>query len=59
MQVLQDLTKEKYYISKFIHTSYVDLDEVTHVERSMILKFITEEKEAEQRKLRDIRNGKI
>ena len=30
-------------ISKKMHTSYLDLDEITPLERKMILKFITED----------------
>ena len=41
--LLETLTKEKYIISKKTHTSFLDLDEITPVERKMILKFITED----------------
>ena len=37
------MTKEKYMISKRTHTSYLDLDEITPLERKMILKFIVED----------------
>ena len=41
--ILENITKEKYQISKKIHTSFLDLDEITYVERRMLLKFITED----------------
>lgn len=57
--IMQDLVKERYYITKFTHTSYLDLDEITHLERNAMLKFITEEKEQEQQKIQRIRNNRI
>ena len=57
MRLLQDITKEKYYITKFTHTSFIDIDEITYLERNMILKFITEEKEAEQKQLMKLKNS--
>ena len=41
--VLENLTREKYIISKKTHTSYLDIDEITPIERKMILKFIIED----------------
>jgi len=55
---MQDLVKERYYITKFTHTSYLDLDEITHLERNAMLKFITEEKEQEQQQIQRIRNNR-
>ena len=40
---MESITKEKYLISKKIHTSYLDLDEITPLERKMLLKFIIED----------------
>lgn len=59
--LLQDLTKEKYYITKFTHTSFTDLDEITYIERNMLMKFIKEEKEAEQKQIMRLKNsgGKV
>lgn len=54
---MQELVKEKYYITKYAHTSYLDLDEVTYFERNMIMKFITEEKEQEQQQLQRLRHN--
>lgn len=56
-KLMQELVKEKYYITKYAHTSYLDLDEVTYFERNMILKFITEEKEQEQQQLQRLRHN--
>ena len=41
--ILETITKEKYIISKRIHTSFLDLDEITPLERKMVLKFIVED----------------
>ena len=41
--LLETKTKKKYLISKKIHTSFLDLDEITPLERKMILKFIIED----------------
>lgn len=41
--ILESITKEKYLVSKKIHTSYLDLDEITPIERKMLLKFIIED----------------
>lgn len=50
-QILSNLTKEKYYIAKFLHTSYLDLDEITPIERRMLLKFLNQDMEAENAKI--------
>ena len=55
-KILENITKEKYYISRFLNTSYVDLDEITRIERNMLLKFIKEDKEAEQNQIKKLRN---
>ena len=49
--MLTNLTKEKYYIAKFLHTSYLDLDEITLIERRMLLKFLNQAMEAENAKI--------
>ena len=50
-RILSDLVKERYYIAKFLHTSYLDLDEITHIERGMLLKFLNEDMETENKKV--------
>ena len=41
--ILEDITKEKYLITKYTHTSFLDIDEITHIERQMLLKFVVED----------------
>lgn len=55
-QELTELTKEKYYISKFLNTSYLAADEITRVERTMLLKFIQEDIENENEKIKQLRD---
>lgn len=54
--LLENLVKERYYITKFLHTSYLDTDEITHVERNMLLKFIKDDKEQEVKQIKNLRN---
>ena len=39
-QMLTNLTKEKYYIAKFLHTSYLDLDEITPMDIEEYLSYL-------------------
>ena len=55
-RILENLVKERYYITKFLHTSYLDTDEITHIERNMLLKFIKEDKEQEIKQIKNVRN---
>ena len=55
--LLKNLTKEKYVISKKLHTSYLDLDEITPIERKMILKFITEDLQEQSEAMERARKG--
>jgi hypothetical protein len=54
--ILENLVKEKCYITKFLHTSYLDIDEITRIERNMLLKFIKDDKEQEARQIKNLRN---
>ncbi len=45
---MENIAKEKYVITKKTHTSFLDLDEITPLERKMILKFITEDLKEQQ-----------
>ena len=56
--LLENLTKEKYFISRKIHTSYLDLDEITPIERKMILKFITEDLQEQSDAMERAKKGK-
>lgn len=49
--ILSNLVKERYYIAKYLHTSYLDLDEITPIERRMLLKLLNRDMEAEQKKI--------
>lgn len=55
---LENITKEKYIISKKTHTSYLDLDEITPVERKMILKFIIEDLKEQNAAMEKARSAK-
>lgn len=44
----KEITKERYLISKYSHTSYKDLDNVSPMERAYLLEFIYEELKKEQ-----------
>lgn len=44
----KEITKERYLITKYSHTSYKDLDNVTPTERAYLLEFIYEELKKEQ-----------
>lgn len=48
---MENLIKERYYIAKFLHTSYTDLDDITPIERGMLLKFLKEDIESENQKI--------
>lgn len=55
---MENLTREKYIISKKTHTSYIDLDEITPIERKMILKFITEDLKEQSEAMERAKKGK-
>ena len=56
--VMENLTREKYIVSKKTHTSYIDLDEITPIERKMILKFITEDLKEQSEAMERAKKGK-
>lgn len=37
------MTRDRYIISKYTHTSILDVDEITPMERKMIIKYIIED----------------
>lgn len=55
--MLENLTKEKYVISRKLHTSFLDLDEITPIERKMLLKFITEDLQEQSEAMQKARKG--
>ena len=44
----RDITKERYYVSKYCNTSYSDVGEMTPLERRYVLEFITDELEKQK-----------
>lgn len=46
---LNKLIQEKYQISKRIHTSFTELDNITSVERKALLKLIVKDLEEQKR----------
>lgn len=52
------IVKERYLISKRTNTSYLDTENITVLERQLLLKFINEEIEAEQKLLEELPNNK-
>jgi hypothetical protein len=45
----KQIVEERYLISKYLHTSYTDLGEVTPTERRYLIEFLTRDKEAENK----------
>ena len=46
---MQNIISEKYQISKRLHTSFVELDEITPFERKALLKLIIDDLEEQRR----------
>lgn len=47
--VMQNIIQEKYQISKRIHTSFTELDEITPTERKSLLKLLVDDLKEEER----------
>lgn len=45
-KLMETLIEERYYISKFTHTSYIDIDEITPLERKSLVKLVIEDIQA-------------
>lgn len=43
--LMENLNREKYIITKQTHTSFIDIDEITYLERASIMKYIMEDLE--------------
>lgn len=43
--LMENLNRERYIITKQTHTSYTDIDEITYLERASIMKYIKEDLE--------------
>ena len=44
--LMETLIEERYYISKYTHTSYKDVDDITSFERKVLIKLISDDIEA-------------
>ncbi len=55
---MNNLIQEKYQISKRIHTSFTELDDITSVERKALLKLIIKDLE-EQKRILDAAKNKV
>lgn len=41
--MMENLIEERYYISKYTHTSYKDVDDITPFERKVLIKLIADD----------------
>lgn len=48
-QLMENLIEERYYISKYTHTSYKDVDDITSFERKVLIKLITDDLSAKNK----------
>lgn len=46
---MENIIEEGYYISKYTHTSYKDLDNVTPFEKKVLIKLISNDIEAKNK----------
>ena len=53
----KEITRERYLISKYSHTSYKDLDDVSPTERAYILEFIYDELQKEQEAIEEAKRN--
>ena len=44
--LMEALIEERYYISKYTHTSYKDVDDITSFERKVLIKLISDDIDA-------------
>ena len=54
----KELVKGRYQISKYCHTSYNDVGEISPLERDYIIGFITEELEKQQKAIEEAKHKK-
>lgn len=50
----EQLVKERYLISKIIHTSYIDTGKLTPTERNYILKYMVDEANQQKERMKEI-----
>lgn len=53
---MNNIIQEKYQISKRIHTSFTELDDITPIERKALLKLIVKDLEEQKRILETAKN---
>lgn len=56
--MMNNIIQEKYQISKRIHTSFTELDNITAIERRALLKLILKDLE-EQKRIMDAAKNKV
>lgn len=54
----EEIVKERYIISKSIHTSYNELGKITPTERRYIINYLLEESKQREKQLEEIKNKK-
>lgn len=54
--MMDNIIREKYEISKKLHTSFTDLDDVTPYERKVLLKLMIKDMERENQAMNSISN---
>lgn len=47
----RDIAQECYWVSKYVHTSYNDVQDMTPKERELIISFITDELEKQEKEI--------
>lgn len=53
-KILTSIITQNFYISKYLNTSYTDLDTITFYERQLLFKLVTESLESEQKQINSI-----
>ena len=56
---MQNIISEKYQISKRIHTSFLELDEITPFERKTLLKLIVDDLEEQKRLIESMKTATV
>ena len=56
--LMDNIIQEKYHISKRIHTSFTELDEITPLERKALLKLVIKDLEEQKRILETAKHKK-
>lgn len=51
------IVKEQYWITKELHTSYLDLEQITPKDRSLLLRFIDEDNKKAEEHLKNLKKA--